>query len=212
MKAWKWSYLQWPLALCMLVCVHTNVCNTHPGEIWLLPAFVCLCTQMQRRGWEEGTERKGSKKRRKLFLADMRKVNEGVVRDTWMRNVLKKEIGRKRKKERKKKNVRRDCAKHCYLLWQSQKSSPQSRAITTSPLSMRATTRVVGFTKRSSEHEQSKNEEEELEGAVLGRNKAGWLQLCCGIRLTLAGDFLRRSLPACYGPYEGINQGFTQTP
>lgn len=61
---------------------------------------------------------------------------------------------KRRRKERKKggaeramNNCQLDCAKHCYLLQLSQKSSPPSTAITTSPLSARATGRVTRFTK-----------------------------------------------------------------
>lgn len=44
-------------------------------------------------------------------------------------------------------NGQLDCAEHCYLLRQSQKSSPPSTAITTSPLSPGATERATTVTK-----------------------------------------------------------------
>lgn len=59
----------------------------------------------------------------------------------------KKQKGRKGGAETEMNNCWLDCAEHCYLLWQSQKSSPPSTAITTSPLSPGATGRVTGVTK-----------------------------------------------------------------
>lgn len=54
----------------------------------------------------------------------------------------------------------------------------------------------------------------EIEGGKGGIKQVGFhpptLQLCSRMRLLLAGDFLKPSLPASFGPYEGINQGFAR--
>lgn len=69
-------------------------------------------------------------------------------------------------------NRQSDCAEQRYLLWQSQKSSPPSTAITTGPLSPGATRHVTGVTKEIDKaraiREAEEEEEEKVEGGMWG--------------------------------------------
>lgn len=105
---------------------------------------------------DEGRKKKTRVRRRrkgKDGREERRKETEGS-RDNGKGGQKERKEGKKRTAKRRKacaegdmNNCQLDCAKHCYLLRQSQKSSPASTAITTSPLSAGATGRVTGFTK-----------------------------------------------------------------
>lgn len=99
----------------------------------------------------EKKERMVRKERQKLKpVREMRRKRK-LLKD---RKGLRRKVGKKRTAKCRKgcadgdmNNCQLHCAKYCYLLWQRQKSSPPSTAITTSPLSAGATGRVTGFTK-----------------------------------------------------------------
>lgn len=111
-------------------------------------------------------------------------------------------------------NCRLDCAENCYLSWQSQKSSPPSTAITTSSLSLGATRHITGVTKEIVRVKIGEEKEGVCEGKG-GIKQLGFqlltLQFCSKMNLLPVGDLLKPSLPASFGLYKGINQGFTRT-
>lgn len=86
------------------------------------------------------------------------------------RNERRKETAKRRKgcAAAEMNNGQLACAEHCYLRWQSQKSSPPSTAITTSPLSPGATGRATTVTKEIV-RAWAKRGGEEKEGRGSGR-------------------------------------------
>lgn len=111
-----------------------------------------------------------------------------------------------------------DCAEPVLCCGKAKKSSPASAAITTPPLSQGATGHVTRVTKEIVKTLAKKVVEKVVMGQAACESKGvikqvGFhlrtLQLCPRMRLLLTGGFLKPSLSGSFGPYEGINQGFT---